>query len=309
MKRLNTKVSKRIVAIILASVAAVSVMGCSAEKTVTTTETHTEENGNTITTTQTVDENGNVQNETTKIEAESAEATDLITYEFETFDNVKVVIDENNIVAQESSEDPEHSALVSAEAAGNIIAPGRDFIYLEDADYYYVADISRNLITVADKSKSTVVSSNDEELPDNPGFFETDLWSISYDTDKWYGYVDDEGAIVINYVNAVAGTSLIEITEMDVATASEALEILEEKKGKELVVIDDIQTSDEYSCFAYAEDEVYESGLYIADFYTIYEHNGKVIVLDEAVTHDDDDARAEALAEEFVEVKNTLVLK
>lgn len=27
-------------------------------------------------------------------------------------------------------------------------------MYLEDADYYYVADISRSLITVADKSKA-----------------------------------------------------------------------------------------------------------------------------------------------------------
>ena len=48
------------------------------------------------------------------------------------------MIDENSIVAQESCDDPEHSDLVSEEAAGNIIAPGRDFVYLEDnAEYVY----------------------------------------------------------------------------------------------------------------------------------------------------------------------------
>lgn len=150
MKRLNTKVTKRIAAIVLAAVAAFAVMGCSVEKTMTTTETYTDENGNTVTMTQTTDKNGNVKNGTAVIEP--AEAAELVTYEFETFDNVKVVIDENSIVAQESCEDPEHSELVSAEAAGNIIAPGRDYVYLEDDDYYYVADLYRNLITVADKS-------------------------------------------------------------------------------------------------------------------------------------------------------------
>ena len=308
MKKIGKKTSKRIAAVIVASIAAFSVVGCSVEKTVTTTETHTDANGDTVTTTttQTTDQDGNVTTETT--EAESAGATELITYEFETFDNVKVVIDENSIVAQESSDDPENSDLVSEETRGNIIAPGRDFIYLEDNDYYYVADLSRNLITVADKSKVQTESSNDEELAENPGFFETDLWSITYDTDNCYGYVNEEGNTVINYTGECAGTSLIEISELDVATAKEAVAILAEKKGKELTVSDGFEGVD-YTCFAYAADEVYESGLYIADFYTLYEHNGKVIVLDEAITHDDDDARAEALGEVFAGVKSALVLK
>ena len=303
MERISSKTSKKIAAIILAAFAACSVMGCSVEKTVTTTETHTDANGDTVTTTttQTTDSDGNVESETT-------ETKNLITYEFETFDNVKVVIDENSIVAQESSDDPENSDLVSAEAAGNIIAPGRDFVYLEDADYYYVADLSRNLITVADKSKVQTEVSNDEELAENPGFFETDSWSISYDPDSWYGYVNEEGNTIINYTGECAGTSLIEISELDVATAKEAVAILAEKKGKELTVSDGFEGVD-YTCFAYAADEVYESGLYIADFYTLYEHNGKVIVVDEAITHDDDDARAEALGEVFAGVKNALVLK
>lgn len=291
MRRISTKTSKRAVATILAAFAACSVMGCSVETTVTTDTAEKIE-----------------ATETTETTEEPAKAKELITYEFETFDNAKVVIDENSIVAQEQCDDPEHSELVSAEAEGNIIAPGRDYVYLEDDDYYYVADIYRNLITVAEKSKVSVTVADDEELADNPGFFETDSWSITYDTDEWYGYVDDEGNTVINYLGECVGTSLIEISEADVATAKEAVAMLEEKKGKELTVIDALE-GEEYTCNAYAADEVYESGLYLADFYTIYEHNGKVIIVDEVVTHDDDDARAEALADIFVGVKNALVLK
>ena len=303
MKRLNTKVSKRIATIILAAVAASTVMGCGITTTSTYTETTTDADGNTTTTTTTTT-NGDTTTETT---VETSE--ELVTYEFETFDNVKVVIDENSIVAQEPSEDPEYSDLVSEEARGNIIAPGRDFVYLEDDNYYYVADISRNLITVADKSKTQTDTTDTAAVDENPGFFETDLWSISYDTDKWYGYVSDEGTVIINYLGECAGTSLLEISEVDVATASEAVAMLEEKKGKELTVNDDIQLGDEYYCLAYAADEVYETGVYIADFYSIYEHNGKVIILDEVITHDDDDARAEALGEIFAELKGALVLK
>ena len=68
MKRVNTKVSKRIAAIVLAAVATFSVMGCSVEKNFTTTETHTytDADGNTTTTT-TTNHNGEVTTETRKL--------------------------------------------------------------------------------------------------------------------------------------------------------------------------------------------------------------------------------------------------
>lgn len=222
MNKINAKAAKKIATIVLATVAAFSVMGCSVEKTVTKTETYTDADGNTVTatTTQTLDKNGKVKNGTAEITVEPAEAVD-----------------------------------------------------------------------------------------DNPGFFDNDLWSISYNPDEWYGYVDDNGSVIINYLGEAAGSSYMEIKEYDGITASEVIEILEGIKGKKLTVIDNMGMSGEYTCMAYADDEVYTSGLYLADFYTIYEHNGKVIVIDEVTTHDDDDSRAEALAEKFVEVKNTLSLK
>lgn len=297
MKRIINKNTKKKMVFFAAAIAVMGMcVGCGDNKTVN--EAAPAETSNEATTPA----------EASSETAAEAEATELVTYEFETFDNVKVVVDENSIIAQEPSEDPESSELVSDAARGNVIAPGRDFIYLEDDEYYYVADLSRQLITVADKSMAATAVSNDDELGENPGSFDTDLWSITYDTDKWYGYINDEGNTVINYLGECAGTSLIEITEVDVATAKEAVAILEEKKGKELTVVDALE-GEAYTCNAYAADEVYESGLYIADFYTIYEHNGKVIIVEEFVTHDDDDARAEALANEFLEVKEALVLK
>lgn len=85
MKKLNSKVTKRIAAIVIAAAAASTVMGCSVEKTVTTTETHTDADGNTVTTTttETTDENGTVKNETTEVE--TAEETSFGLQDFEGF--------------------------------------------------------------------------------------------------------------------------------------------------------------------------------------------------------------------------------
>ena len=93
MKTINTKTTKRVAAIVLAAVAAFSVMGCSVEKnfTSTTTHTYTDADGNTVTTTTTND-NGRVTKETTTMTAEEAmaakeeemnveEISDVVTYE------------------------------------------------------------------------------------------------------------------------------------------------------------------------------------------------------------------------------------
>ena len=308
MKKLNAKVSKKIVVIVLTAVAAFSLMGCTVEKTVTTTETHTDADGNTTgttTTTTTTNKDGEVTTETTET------AIDLVTYEFETFDNLKIVLDESNITAQEPSDDPEYSELVSEEARGNIIAPGRDFVYLEDANNYYVADYSRNLITVADKSKVQVevVETTDDELAENPGVFDTDSWSISYDTEKWYGSMGGDGSVIINNLNAVAGTSLIEITEADVATVDEACAMLVDAKGKALTAPEKLEMNGNECYVVYDEAGNTAEGVYIFDFYLMYEHNGKVIIVDESITHDDDNERAELLSYEFDDVVQTLTLK
>ena len=210
------------------------------------------------------------------------------------------------------------SVIIQKEAYEEFDENGNATYFLNEGDIDNIKELEDDSVLAEmfkTYSQATVINffqgeaePSEKSEDENPGFFETDSWSISYDTDSWYGYVNDEGNTIINYTGECAGTSLIEISELDVATAKEAVAILSEKKGKELTVSDGFEGVD-YTCFAYAADEVYESGLYIADFYTLYEHNGKVIVLDEAITHDDDDARAEALGEVFAGVKNALVLK
>lgn len=85
MKRISTKTTKRVAAIVLAAVAAFSVMGCSVEKNFTTTETHTvtDADGNTTTTT-TTNHNGEVTTETTTTSEETMddeETGDVVVYE------------------------------------------------------------------------------------------------------------------------------------------------------------------------------------------------------------------------------------
>lgn len=253
--------------------------------------------------------------EVTADESTDAANAELVTYEFETYNFESVVLDENSIITQEPSDDPQNSELISEAAINNVIAPGRDFVYLADDAYYYVADISRNLITVADKSKAQVTVNEeaaadaDTEELDNPGAFDTDSWSISYDTEKWYGYMLDDGSVIINNLNAVAGTSLIEITEADLATVDEAVTMLEEKTGKKLTAPEKLEKDGTECYVTYDAEEYTGEGVYIFDFFLIYEHNGKVIIVDESITHDDDNERAEALSYEFDDVINTLVLK
>lgn len=75
--------------------------------------------------------------------------TETVTYEFETFDGEVLVINEDNIVSQEYVEDPLESDIVPADA--EVAAPGRDFVLLEDDNYYYVEDVINRLVTIVNK--------------------------------------------------------------------------------------------------------------------------------------------------------------
>ena len=87
MKKINERMAKKIAVIVLAVVATFSVVGCSVEKTVTTTESHTDADGNTVTTTttQTTDNNGTTTT-TETTEGDEEEAEDAV----EVFENVPI---------------------------------------------------------------------------------------------------------------------------------------------------------------------------------------------------------------------------
>ena len=159
------------------------------------------------------------------------------------------------------------SVIIQKEAYEEFDENGNATYFLNEGDIDNIKELEDDSVLAEmfkTYSQATVINffqgeaeSSEKTADENPGFFETDSWSITYDTDSWYGYVNDEGNTIINYTGECAGTSLIEISELDVATAKEAVAILAEKKGKELTVSDGFEGVD-YTCFAYAADEVYE---------------------------------------------------
>ena len=209
MKKNINKKSNKIAAIIFAAVATMAMgmcVGCGASKEAVPAEASNED--------------------TNKAE--------LVTYEFETFDNLKVVIDENSIIAQEPSDDPENSELVSAEAVGNIIAPGRDFVYLEDANNYYVADYSRNLITVADKRKVQVEAVEASEEVEGVGdliedtdyaIFDNDVFSFRYDPER-FAVTEDELSVTVSFIDEKVQTAGTNVITMGSIPNSDALSIV-----------------------------------------------------------------------------------
>jgi len=238
---------------------------------------------------------------------ESQATTELVTYEFETYDNEKVVLDEASITLQEVSENPEESEYITEAAAGNVIAPGRDFVYMADDDNYYVADYSRNLVTVADKSKAKVEVM--EAADENPGAFETEDFSVSYDTEKWYGTVDENSVVFLNCLEAVAGTSYIEISKSDFATPEEAIANIAETKGQDLVEANQFEYNGYNTYSTWNNIPRDTEGPVLDDFYLVFEKDGKVIVVDECITRDSDSSRAEELSYVFEDVVKTLEIK
>lgn len=83
----------------------------------------------------------------------NAMANDNVKYEFETFSGKNVSICNTNICYQQSVENVLESQVVPADA--EVIAPGRDFVYLENANYYFVQDAAHSLLTVARKNMYT----------------------------------------------------------------------------------------------------------------------------------------------------------
>ena len=190
---------KRIVATMVAAVAAISLMGCGITTTSTHTETTTDADGNTTTTTTTTT-NGETTTETSEAE--------YITYEFETFDGFTVVINGGTILSQEACEEPLEWEGLPADAEQ--IAPGRDCILFQDAENYYVEDATNKLVTVAFRELGDVIEDTDFAIFDNQVF------SFRYDPEI-FNVVEAEGSVVVSYNNdavQTAGTNIVSFTEL-----------------------------------------------------------------------------------------------
>lgn len=90
---------------------------------------------------------------------QGAENTGYVTYEFETFDGETVKIDEANIISQETEKNVFETCKVPDDA--EVVASGRDYVYLADENYYYMEDATKNLLTVASREKAADMGNPD----------------------------------------------------------------------------------------------------------------------------------------------------
>lgn len=76
-----------------------------------------------------------------------------VSYETTSFDSSKISINESNISYQE----PEENVLETTKIPRRLdtAAPGRDYVYLENENYYFVEDVVRGLLTIARKEAGT----------------------------------------------------------------------------------------------------------------------------------------------------------
>jgi len=148
-----------------------------------------------------------------------------------------------------------------------------------------------------------------EDLVENPGSFETADYSVSYDTEKWYGRIDENNVAVINCLVAEAGTSYIEISKSDFATAKEAIDDIAESKGQNLTEPSQLEKNGCNTYVTWNDIPQDIEGPVIDDFYLVFEKDGKVIVVDECITRDSDNGRAEELSYVFDDVVATIQVK
>lgn len=149
-------------------------------------------------------------------------ATNYVTYEFETFDGDTIVIDSKNIVSQESDENPLESEKVPDDA--EVIAPGKDYVYFADTSYYYVEDAENNLVTIANKNTSDIDNTN----VDSDEVFLTDDYSISYTKGLFEAY-EVRGFVRLSYCNTdlpFVGSNEIIITKDEGATVDDIIQAI-----------------------------------------------------------------------------------
>lgn len=162
---------------------------------------------------------------------------------------------------------------------------------------------------VAKEPETTDETVAEEVLAENPGSFETADYSVSYDTEKWYGRIDENNVAIINCLVAEAGTSYIEIYKSDFVTAKEAIDDIAATKGQNLTEPSQFEKNGCNTYMTWNDIPQDTEGPVIDDFYLVFEKDGKVIVVDECITRDSDNGRAEELSYVFDDVIATIQVK
>ena len=71
---------------------------------------------------------------------------EVVVYEFDTYDNIHVVLDASNVYQQTSLSEPGDYGDVQLKG----FAPGEDIVYMYDGESYYIEDYTINLLTISE---------------------------------------------------------------------------------------------------------------------------------------------------------------
>lgn len=232
-----------------------------------------------------------------------------ITYEFETFEGVTVVINESNIVSQEKVDDVLETDKVPVDA--EVIAPGRDYVYLSDANYYYVEDAANGLLTVAiidGKAKEVAAASEGASA-----VYEGDSFSFQYNPDTMYLFEDEMGVTLSYYREDIdlAGSNVITFSIADGGSSEDVIEDKVTTYGGDTADIREIDINSgveqAYVYSAYGESP--DSELKTAQIYYAMQAGDTVVLADEFRTIGTDEDLELEIDSEFGHVMQSLAVK
>lgn len=222
------------------------------------------------------------------------------TYVTELFDGSTLEINEQNILSQEPEENVLETTKVPADA--EVIAPGRDYVYLADDLYYYVEDEANGLLTIATKGEnntSTILT------------YEGDGFSFDYDDASFFLYEDTENnSVTVSYDKEgvdIAGSNVITFTKCDNVTCQDLIkEKVKDCDGNE-ADIEEITLNENASGYTYFNrGESDESELKVTQAYYVIQCDDSVVLIDVFRTMGPDEATEMAIDDCFEYVFQTL---
>lgn len=225
-------------------------------------------------------------------------ANDNVNYEFETYKGEKVLISTENICCQVSETNVLESATVPQDA--EVIAPGRDFVYLADANYYYVEDATRGLLTVARKDNSTKTA------------YLGLSFLVSYQA-KSFTVNSDRDNVTLAYTREgvqAAGSNYAMFTLVDEPSSMSYLQQVQKKEGAEQSVISEMMVSGAKGYVYQTVSESKESGLKVVLAHYAVPCGGKTMAIEVFRTLSQDEGTEMAIDADFEQMfQSFLVLK
>ena len=234
-----------------------------------------------------------------KASKETGSEAGYVAYEFETYDGQIIKIDDSNIISEVAEEDVLETTSVPEDA--EVISPGRDYVYLEDENYYYVEDVANGLLTVATKGE---LKANETSSDSAMGYISWNNFEICYKTDIFYAYMDtDSDTVTLSYDNddvELAGTNVVVFSKEIGVKSKDVIEDRVKFVDGNVSDIEEIAMSDDSTVYAYSVVSGNEgSELKTEQTYYTIQDGDDVVLVDEFRTISPDEELDKAVSEEL----------